>query len=84
LTAAHTPLTPHPHPTPLRFLVQHKLVDVLVTTAGGIEEDFIKCMAPTYMGDFAHKGIELRKQVGRGALRCEGAPMPGAASNDTA
>lgn len=26
----------------IRFLCKHKLVDVLVTTAGGIEEDFIK------------------------------------------
>ena len=26
----------------IRFLVEHKLVDVLVTTAGGIEEDIIK------------------------------------------
>ena len=25
-------------------------VDVLVTTAGGVEEDFIKCLAPTYLG----------------------------------
>jgi deoxyhypusine synthase len=33
-----------------RFLVQHKLVDVIVTTAGGIEEDIIKCLAPTYLG----------------------------------
>ena len=31
----------------IRFLVEHKLVDVLVTTAGGIEEDFIKCLKPT-------------------------------------
>ena len=30
-------------------------VDVIVTTAGGIEEDFIKCLAPTYMGDFKLK-----------------------------
>lgn len=36
--------------------MQHKMVDVLVTTAGGIEEDFIKCMGHTYMGDFALKG----------------------------
>lgn len=35
-------------------------VDVLVTTAGGIEEDLIKCLAPTYMGDFAMQGIQLR------------------------
>ena len=26
----------------IRFLVQHRLVDVLVTTAGGVEEDLIK------------------------------------------
>ena len=35
-------------------------VDVLVTTAGGIEEDFIKCLAPSYLGDFKMKGKELR------------------------
>lgn len=34
----------------IRFLVQHKLVDVIVTTAGGIEEDLIKCLANTYIG----------------------------------
>ena len=26
----------------IRYLVEHKLVDVLVTTAGGVEEDLIK------------------------------------------
>jgi deoxyhypusine synthase len=35
-------------------------VDVLVTTAGGVEEDFIKCLAPTYIGDFALPGKYLR------------------------
>ena len=35
-------------------------VDVVVTTAGGIEEDFIKCLAPTYLGDFTLPGKELR------------------------
>ncbi|XP_078545330.1 deoxyhypusine synthase isoform X2 [Lissotriton helveticus] len=44
----------------IRYLVQHNMVDVLVTTAGGIEEDFIKCMAPTYLGDFSLKGKDLR------------------------
>ncbi|MED6168776.1 hypothetical protein PIB30_014298 [Stylosanthes scabra] len=34
----------------VRFLVQHHMVDVIVTTAGGIEEDLIKCLAPTYKG----------------------------------
>jgi deoxyhypusine synthase len=44
----------------IRFLVQHKMVDCLVTTAGGIEEDFIKCMAPTVNGDFNLSGEQLR------------------------
>ncbi|GMM54053.1 deoxyhypusine synthase [Maudiozyma humilis] len=46
----------------LRYLVQHKMVDAIVTSAGGIEEDFIKCLAPTYLGEFAWKGAELRKE----------------------
>jgi deoxyhypusine synthase len=36
------------------------MIDCVVTTCGGIEEDFIKCMAPTYMGDFYLKGKDLR------------------------
>ncbi|VUZ45593.1 unnamed protein product [Hymenolepis diminuta] len=45
----------------IRFLVQHNLVDVLVTSAGGVEEDFIKCMAPFYIGDFSRwTGAQLR------------------------
>ncbi|XP_042435427.1 deoxyhypusine synthase isoform X2 [Zingiber officinale] len=35
-------------------------VEVLVTTAGGIEEDIIKCLAPTYKGDFSLPGAHLR------------------------
>ncbi len=37
-------------------------VDVVVSSAGGIEEDFIKCMAETYVGDFALVGQDLRKK----------------------
>lgn len=43
-----------------RFLVQHSMVDCIVTTAGGIEEDFIKCLAPTFLGSFELAGKELR------------------------
>jgi hypothetical protein len=32
------------------------MVDVIVTTAGGVEEDLIKCMGHTYVGDFQFKG----------------------------
>uniref|UniRef100_A0A0E0QRI2 Deoxyhypusine synthase n=2 Tax=Oryza TaxID=4527 RepID=A0A0E0QRI2_ORYRU len=46
----------------VRFLVQHHMVDVIVTTAGGIEEDLIKCLAPTYRGDFSLPGTLLRSK----------------------
>ncbi|XP_053573808.1 deoxyhypusine synthase isoform X2 [Bombina bombina] len=44
----------------IRYLVEHKMVDIIVTTAGGVEEDIIKCLAPTYLGDFTLKGSDLR------------------------
>ncbi|KAF8656750.1 hypothetical protein HU200_060497 [Digitaria exilis] len=46
----------------IRFLAQHHMVDVIVTTAGGIEEDLIKCLAPTYKGDFSLPGALLRSK----------------------
>ncbi|KFD63529.1 hypothetical protein M514_06474 [Trichuris suis] len=46
----------------IRFLVEHELVDCLVTSAGGIEEDLIKCLAPTYLGDFRLDGAKLREE----------------------
>ncbi|KAF9553872.1 hypothetical protein BGW38_009354, partial [Lunasporangiospora selenospora] len=46
----------------IRFLVQHRLVDCLVSSAGGVEEDFIKCLAPTYLGEFQLEGSALRRQ----------------------
>ncbi|KAJ6260657.1 hypothetical protein Dda_4884 [Drechslerella dactyloides] len=45
----------------IRYLVQHRHVSAIVTTAGGVEEDFIKCLAPTYMGAFNLDGATLRK-----------------------
>lgn len=45
----------------IRFLVQHKMIDCIVTTAGGVEEDLIKCLAPTYIGDFHLEGKSLRQ-----------------------
>ncbi|KAL5702639.1 deoxyhypusine synthase [Ranunculus cassubicifolius] len=46
----------------VRFLVEHRMVDVVVTTGGGIEEDLIKCLAPTYKGDFSLDGAYLRSK----------------------
>lgn len=46
----------------IRWLVEHKHVSAIVTTAGGVEEDFIKCLAPTYLGAFHLDGATLRKK----------------------
>eukprot|EP00193_Tetraselmis_chui_P015628 CAMPEP_0177781838 /NCGR_PEP_ID=MMETSP0491_2-20121128/18097_1 /TAXON_ID=63592 /ORGANISM="Tetraselmis chuii, Strain PLY429" /LENGTH=361 /DNA_ID=CAMNT_0019301997 /DNA_START=1 /DNA_END=1086 /DNA_ORIENTATION=+ len=45
-----------------KYLAQNKMVDVIVTTAGGVEEDLIKCLGKTYLGDFSLKGADLRKR----------------------
>ncbi|XP_042953639.1 deoxyhypusine synthase-like isoform X4 [Carya illinoinensis] len=42
--------------------VVNQMVDVVVTTTGGIEEDLIKCLAPTYKGDFSLPGAYLRSK----------------------
>ncbi|KAH7887777.1 Deoxyhypusine synthase [Phlebopus sp. FC_14] len=44
------------------YLVKHKHVSAIVTTAGGIEEDFIKCLGKTYLADFNLDGVDLRKR----------------------
>lgn len=42
------------------YLVKHKMVQVLVTTAGGIEEDFVKCLTNHHIGSFNTAGKEMR------------------------
>ncbi|KAH9894469.1 Deoxyhypusine synthase [Cubamyces lactineus] len=44
------------------YLVKHKHVSAIVTTAGGIEEDFIKCLGKTYLADFNLDGADLRRR----------------------
>ncbi|KAL7282286.1 Deoxyhypusine synthase [Trametes coccinea BRFM310] len=44
------------------YLVKHKHVSAIVTTAGGIEEDFIKCLGKTYLADFNMDGADLRRR----------------------
>ena len=44
------------------YLVKHKHVSAIVTTAGGIEEDFIKCLGKTYLADFHMDGADLRRR----------------------
>jgi deoxyhypusine synthase len=44
-----------------RYLCQNRLVDCVVSTAGGVEEDLIKCLAPTHLGSFDQQsGQQLR------------------------
>ncbi|MBX4196336.1 deoxyhypusine synthase [Candidatus Pacearchaeota archaeon] len=45
-----------------RYLVEHKKVDIVVTTAGGIEEDIMKCLGDFILGDFKASGKELRSK----------------------
>jgi len=44
----------------IKFLCKNKLIDVIVTSAGGVEEDLIKCMGDTYLGEFSLPGQQLR------------------------
>jgi len=45
-----------------RYLAEHKLVDIIVTTAGGVEEDIIKCLDPFILGEFDADNEALRKK----------------------
>jgi len=43
-----------------RYLAEKKMVDVIITTAGGIEEDIIKCLGDFKIGSFGASGASLR------------------------
>ena len=45
-----------------RWIVKHKKINIIVTTAGGVEEDIIKCLGDFYLGDFRASGAELREK----------------------
>ncbi len=45
-----------------RYLAEHKLIDLIVTTGGGIEEDFVKCLGDFKIGNFSASGEVLRKK----------------------
>ncbi|MFA5084659.1 MAG: deoxyhypusine synthase, partial [Candidatus Paceibacterota bacterium] len=44
-----------------RYLAEKKKISILVTSAGGIEEDFIKCLGPFILGSFKASGAKLRE-----------------------
>ncbi|MEK6741786.1 MAG: deoxyhypusine synthase [Nanoarchaeota archaeon] len=45
-----------------RYLVKNKKVNLVVTTAGAVEEDIMKCMGDFFLGDFKASGTELREK----------------------
>jgi deoxyhypusine synthase len=47
----------------IRYLIENKKVDVCVTSGGGFEEDIIKCLGNTVLGDFRLPGKELREKA---------------------
>ena len=44
----------------IRYLVEHRLVHVIVTSAGAVEEDIMKTLRPHYVGSFELPGPQLR------------------------
>jgi deoxyhypusine synthase len=44
----------------IKYLCKHKMVQAIVTTAGGIEEDFVKCLTNHHLGSFSTPGKEMR------------------------
>jgi deoxyhypusine synthase len=46
----------------VKYLAEHKKIDVFVTTAGGIEEDIIKCFGDFKLGNFSASGELLREK----------------------
>ena len=45
-----------------RYLIKNKKINIAVTTAGGIEEDIIKCLGDFILGDFRASGKVLREK----------------------
>jgi len=46
----------------IKYLCKFKMVQTIVTTTGGIEEDIMKCMKPMFIGDFNLDGKDLRER----------------------
>ena len=46
----------------VRYMCQHKMVDAVCTTSGGLEEDFMKCFKDTFISEFKNNDKRLRKE----------------------
>jgi len=46
----------------IKYLCKFKMVQAIVTTCGGIEEDIMKTMKPMFIGDFNLDGKDLREK----------------------
>ena len=46
----------------VRYLAENKMIDVLVTTGGGIDDDIVKCFGDFTLGKFSSSGELLREK----------------------
>lgn len=46
----------------IRYLTKHNLVDAIVTTGGGIEEDFMKCFKDSFVIDYVVDDRKMRTE----------------------
>eukprot|EP00915_Cephaloidophora_sp_WS-2016_P001809 GHVH01002460.1.p1 GENE.GHVH01002460.1~~GHVH01002460.1.p1 ORF type:complete len:381 (+),score=39.61 GHVH01002460.1:980-2122(+) len=44
------------------YLAKHRLIDCIVTSAGGIEEDIIKCLGDTVLGEYVLNSTMMRSK----------------------
>lgn len=42
------------------YLAEHKMIDAICTTCGGVEEDIMKCFTPAFIGKFDNDDVKLR------------------------
>ena len=57
----------------IKYLAKNKMIQAIVTTAGGIEEDFVKCLTTHHLGSFSTPGVEMR---GKGINRIGNMVVP--------
>jgi len=46
----------------IKYLAENKMIDVFVTTGGGIDDDIIKCLGDVKLGKFSASGELLREE----------------------
>ena len=45
----------------IKYMCKHKLIDAIVTTGGGVEEDFMKIFLDTYVNEYVVDDRKMRR-----------------------